>query len=138
MLEFWISRKVKQMLKTDFFCTNCGDCCGPVPITKQEFNQIKRYVKDFSLAKFYRLKTQTNNPLECIFRDKATNTCSIYPVRPDICKMFGFYEGMICPNNKEYRVKSKDEGHRRINKNRSKSEMKGIISIDISLSDFLK
>jgi len=126
------------MGKNEFDCTNCGFCCGPVPITKREFNRIKRYVKKMSLAEIYRLKGQKKSPIDCIFRDKENDRCSIYPVRPDICKMFGYYEGMECPNNLSFATRSKESGYKRIEKNAQKSEILGVMSVDITLKSFLK
>lgn len=81
---------VTNKIKSKFNCSNCGLCCGVVPITENEFDKIKRFVKKMSLQQIYRLKNQERTLLECIFFDKEKRNCSIYPVRPDICRMFGF------------------------------------------------
>jgi len=134
--------KVKNK-KGDFFmtkkfnCTNCGFCCGPVPITEREFARIKKFVKKLPLADICRLKGQKRDSLSCIFRDEENGKCTIYPVRQDICKMFGFYEGMVCPNNPEHATRSRKSGYSRIEKNKKGSKVKGLMSIDVTLKTFL-
>jgi uncharacterized protein len=45
-----------------------------------------------------------------------SNECSIYNMRPEICKMFGYYEGMVCSRNEEHATKGKQEGTKRLTK----------------------
>lgn len=44
--------------------------------------------------------------MTCPFRDDANKICTIYPVRPDICRDF------VCNHTIEDLQKSKDEHHR--------------------------
>lgn len=122
----------------NFNCTNCGDCCGPVPVTGQELKRIREKIKKMPLATMYRLKSQNKSPFDCILRDAEKNECSIYDVRPDICRMFGFYEDMVCPNNPEHAVKSLEEGHKRIERNTKNDSVVGILSIDITWDRLLR
>ena len=71
-------------------CTNCGGCCGPVPVSKDEAEQIKKYITNTNP------KIGKGNFLNCKFR--VDGKCSIYPVRPIMCKLFGVTKGMSCTN----------------------------------------
>ncbi|EOU1989674.1 hypothetical protein BFS06_11660 [Clostridium perfringens] len=72
-------------------CKNCGGCCGPVPINKAEKAIIEKYVQ-----KHKPLYNKHNNILECKFR--MNGKCTIYTVRPVLCRIFGVVEGLDCPN----------------------------------------
>lgn len=125
-------------MSKNFNCTNCGICCSIVPITEHEFQKIKRFVKNkMTLQQIYRLKNQERTPLQCIFFDNEKRICSVYPVRPDICKMYGFYKGMECHENPELATKDRRSGYKRIDKNVKKSKPKGLLSADIQLEAFL-
>jgi Fe-S-cluster containining protein len=90
---------------TKFKCLNCGDCCGPVPVTANELKEIKKYIKKH--PEILALKNQIKDRLSCIFRDNFENQCSIYEVRPLICRQYGRYDidRLICPNNKDAELK---------------------------------
>ena len=123
-------------MSKQFDCTNCGLCCGPVPITQYEFKKIKREVKKMPFFLIDKLMNQERGPLECMFRDIEEDKCTIYKARPDICKMFGFYEDMVCPNNPEHATKSSSDGYKRVNRNTRKSPVAGVLSVDINWHDF--
>lgn len=72
-------------------CINCGSCCGPVPIGKKEATKIQKFV-DKNKPSF----NKTIDSLSCKFR--VNGKCSIYPVRPTLCKLFGVTQGMECIN----------------------------------------
>ena len=99
-----------------FNCSNCGECCGPIPVNELELGRIRRALSRMPVEKINRLKNQQRDSLTCIFRDMESNTCSIYNMRPELCKMFGYYEGMVCSRNEEHATKSREEGMRRITK----------------------
>jgi len=128
----------KSKMSNYFDCTNCGLCCGPVPVTELELKKIKKTVKEMPFATIYKLKAQKRGPLECMFRDIEDDKCTIYNARPDICKMFGFYEGMVCPNNPEYATRSMKDGHKRINKNVKDNPVVGVLSINHTWDNILK
>jgi len=77
-------------------CTNCGECCGPVPITKDEVEKISDYMKEHELPR--EVVSRSHKMLECVFRDSRKKRCSIYPVRPLVCRLFGVASGMTCLN----------------------------------------
>jgi Fe-S-cluster containining protein len=88
-----------------FQCFNCGQCCGVVPATTNKLNKIKKYIKKH--PEILVLKNQLKDNLTCIFRDNLKNQCTIYEVRPLICRQFGRYniDKLICPNNKDVELK---------------------------------
>lgn len=74
-------------------CTECGECCSNLlPITDEEVEVIQKYVKR------YNIKEQKRNlplaeptlDLTCPFLDsgKKCEKCTIYEVRPHICRQF--------------------------------------------------
>lgn len=73
-------------------CTNCGRCCGLIPVMPDELKQIRDYV-----AK-YKIKAVNIHSITCPFRDDKKKICLIYPVRPIICRLMGVVKGMECPN----------------------------------------
>lgn len=79
------------MSEEKFECHNCGNCCGPVPITYQERDKIQRFLK--SHPDIAREAKQKALSLTCVFRDKKNKKCLIYSCRPEICKLFQ------CSNN---------------------------------------
>lgn len=98
-------------------CDKCkGYCCGPVPVTKAEFSEIKNYIKRQPLMWRMQLKDQLRFFGTCIFYDQDNNKCGIYPVRPAICKAYGHYRNMPCfqrPDaslDKDYTVKENPVG----------------------------
>lgn len=81
------------------FCKKCGECCGPVLITKEEKEKIERYLK------FKNIKMPDSDKMDLICKFKGKdNQCIIYDVRPEVCRLFGTYENLLCPN---YKLKPK-------------------------------
>lgn len=119
----------------NFKCINCGECCGPVPVTEQEAKQIREKISRIPKDKLFQLKHQKRPPLTCIFRDTEKNKCSIYDVRPEICRMFGAYKGMVCPNNPGHATLGHKEGMEKLFKN---GEPAGILGIHITWDNILK
>jgi len=60
----------------------CTDCCGPVPFTEEEWENVP--VK------------KTSETLTCPY---ATETgCEIYEHRPFMCRLFGTTQTLRCPH----------------------------------------
>lgn len=72
-------------------CSGCGNCCGNfLPISNKEIKIIKRYVENHNVKEQIRLYP-TAEPMidvQCPFRDEIEKKCTIYPVRPGICRDF--------------------------------------------------
>lgn len=95
LVEEFKSLKVENV---NLPCKKCNsDCCGPdVPFTIEELKEIEKVV---SLKKFKRtpliegvvgsviLTTKGVKNTKCVF--SKNNKCTIYNVRPEICKHYG-------------------------------------------------
>ncbi len=75
-------------------CIQCGECCSNfLPMTAAEVDRVARYVaeKGIKPARHFPV-VLVQQPLDmcCPFLDvnKPKEKCSIYPVRPSICRHF--------------------------------------------------
>lgn len=69
-------------------CMNCGDCCRPcLQMTQEEIDTIKKYIEDNNIKEHIYEK---DGKLEyvCPFRDRKNKQCTIYKVRPTVCRLF--------------------------------------------------
>lgn len=74
-------------------CMNCGSCCGVVPISEKEYTKIYEFCKE------KKIKPRKFTSIEdCPFRDHMFKRCTIYEVRPTLCRIFGVVSGMQCIN----------------------------------------
>lgn len=67
-------------------CTGCGACCSSIlPMSRKEISKIRGYIKKHHIE-----VSTTIDDIDCPFmdREKKTERCKIYPVRPGICKAF--------------------------------------------------
>jgi Fe-S-cluster containining protein len=70
-------------------CKNCGSCCGPVIINEKEQKDIIFFVQK-NKPRF----NKNASFIDCKFR--VDNRCSIYSVRPTVCRLMGVTIGMTC------------------------------------------
>lgn len=126
-------------------CKNCdGDCCGNLtPFAKEELNLIKKEypnilkkykILDTNIPNSYTLKPKGIKIDKCVFF--KDNKCSIYKVRPKICKDFGEKQYTPCPfNNLAKKPDSKEEQDRLSEQSQLKafSKMSEIAGIKINL-----
>jgi Fe-S-cluster containining protein len=70
--------------------TGCGECCGLVPATHEEFSRIKTFIKIKGVI-------PKEQGITCPFYQEGT--CKVYPVRPLICQVFGHVDDprATCP-----------------------------------------
>lgn len=70
-------------------CSNCGECCVDfIPLTKREVKNIKSYIRKNNIKENVYIE-DGNFDNRCPFYVKdSCKHCSIYPVRPEICKTF--------------------------------------------------
>lgn len=87
-------------------CSKCdGDCCGPdVQFSTEELKlieskvSIKKFKKEAVLdGNSYMLSTKGVKNKKCVFL--KNNKCSIYSVRPKICRDYGVKYYIQCPYN---------------------------------------
>lgn len=81
-------------------CSRCGDCCGLfVPFNDDDLERIKTYVEKHNIKQFDRIDKLTGAfKAHCCFYDEINKLCTIYEVRPYVCKDF------IC-NRKNWKEK---------------------------------
>jgi len=65
----------------------CGECCGFAPCSRQEFNNIKSYIVQHGIEP---IRQGATCPLY------QNGTCSVYPVRPFVCRLFGHCSDLVC------------------------------------------
>lgn len=99
---------------TEFKCKNCGKCCGPVPFSPTDRIAIKKYLATLDSVYLAQLRLQQRDPLTCQYRDNERRICVIHPVRPELCKMQGFYEGLPCPYQPEFATEAREAGYKRL------------------------
>ena len=94
--------KIDALLDTlpKFKCKEgCYDCCGPMMLSRLEYERciqasgrvaedVKKEMQD-NLAK---------GTYACPLLDKETKKCSVYAVRPAICRLFGVVRELQCPH----------------------------------------
>ena len=69
-------------------CSNCGNCCIPwLPLNNEEIKVIKDYISKHNI-KPIPLQEGNNYYLDCCFHDRKNKRCTIYPVRPEVCRNF--------------------------------------------------
>lgn len=77
-------------------CSCCGSCCGDLlAVTDKEIAIIKEYVKIHKIKAHSHGNFLSGNNLDlvCPFMDSSKELkCTIYPVRPQICKMFSCHK----------------------------------------------
>ena len=96
-------------------CDECGArCTAGVPMLRVEFEAIQAYLDSAEGADARRVERQnkqvpypgTDPEVDavfyqaCRFRDVERGRCSIYPVRPTVCRLFGHVEWLPCPIQK--------------------------------------
>lgn len=74
-------------------CSGCGQCCSNfLPLSTKEIKEIQRYVEKYRIQEHRHFAPTANPTLDwtCPFLDdaKAKDKCTIYAVRPQICRAF--------------------------------------------------
>jgi uncharacterized protein len=78
----------------------CGECCGPVHCRQDEFDRIVAYAAENGI-------TPKRQGLRCPFFQGGK--CSVHPVRPFICRLFGHSQQMVCPRGYSVLINPKKE-----------------------------
>lgn len=97
----------------------CHDSCGLIPLAKAERDAIAehtgRRVKTIpnvlvDLHSSHLLMRPADESMQCRYLKKGR--CSIYKVRPMICRLYGVAEGMPCPHGcSPLRLVTRQEAH---------------------------
>lgn len=72
-------------------CSGCGNCCSNLlPMSQKEVDAIHRYIKKHGIKECKHLLPVAKPAFDmtCPFRDNDKKICTIYEVRPEICKQF--------------------------------------------------
>lgn len=73
-------------------CSQCGECCNDLlPVSQKEILVIKDYIRKHNIKECtHTLNVLSYNEIDliCPFRDNVNKKCTIYPVRPFICRSF--------------------------------------------------
>lgn len=80
----------------------CGECCGIVPATQKEFDRVMDYAAEHGIKPAHQGKT-------CPWFQEGR--CTVYEVRPLVCRLFGHTRLMTCPRG--YNVNIPDRKVRR-------------------------
>jgi hypothetical protein len=92
-------------------CDECGArCTAGVPIARLEYQAIRTYLASEEGAEARTVEQQDKQVpypgaeeysyTACRFRNVEQGRCSIYPVRPVVCRLFGHVEWLPCPIEK--------------------------------------
>ncbi len=78
-------------------CSKCGQCCSrTLPMTQKEINQIRMYIKKHNIKKqVHIVNILANASFDgiCPFLDDTKeNKCTIYEVRPSICREYNCHD----------------------------------------------
>lgn len=72
-------------------CSGCGNCCSNMlPMSRKEIETIRKYIRKNGIRESKHLIPVMKRPYDmtCPFRNNDSEICTIYPVRPEICKQF--------------------------------------------------
>ena len=78
----------------------CYDCCGPVMLSRLEYMRcVKASGRTAEDVKQQMQNNLKQGILTCPLLDNETKKCSVYEVRPAICRLFGVVKGeLLCPH----------------------------------------
>jgi Fe-S-cluster containining protein len=81
---------------------HCGECCGIVPVTETEFRRVERFVAENKIVPVEH--ADGTCPLY------QNGQCTVYPVRPLVCKLFGHAPDplMTCPRGYNVNMPERD------------------------------
>ena len=95
-------------------CYACGArCAAGVPMLRVEYEAIRAYLDSPAGEEARRVESQDKRVpypgtdeadgayyTACRFRDIERGRCSVYPVRPLVCRLFGHVDWLPCPIEK--------------------------------------
>ena len=83
----------------DFGCSHCHKCCGPIIWFKTEEILMQKYMKDNKIENVkWTTEEFLENEMKCPFL--KNDRCSIYQVRPIVCRLQGNIPDLPCRFNK--------------------------------------
>ena len=77
----------------------CADCCGPIRLSRLEYHRcVKVSGRTAQDVRRHMEKNVKQKTYQCPLLDKKSNRCSVYAVRPAICRIFGTTKELSCPH----------------------------------------
>lgn len=70
-------------------CSNCGSCCSDLlPVSQKEIEVIRKYINKHGIKEQKRIFPTAHPTIDftCPFRSETEKKCTIYAVRPLICR----------------------------------------------------
>lgn len=88
-------RKKTVDFTVDGRCSGCGNCCSNIlPLSDVEVKRIHEYIRKNGIKEQKKLFASPDAlDMTCPFRDEANRKCTIYEVRPAICRVY------LCDND---------------------------------------
>ncbi len=91
-----------------FDCKHCSECSGPILWFEPEEIFIRKYLGDNNIKRVVWTKEEfEKNDMKCPYL--KDHRCSIYPVRPLVCRLQGVVPDLLCKKNKKQKNISKQE-----------------------------
>ena len=124
---------------TNFRCQKeCSSCCGIQPVTKTQLERIQRALAAKSRHELHRMSRQKRDPQTCPLLDTENHKCFVYSARPEVCRMYGFYQGLECPHAPQYATGSLEEGTARLRSTDDAQEIVGVLGVTVTWEDGLR
>lgn len=77
----------------------CADCCGPVEMSRLEYHRcVKASGRSADELRQRMERNFKRKVYQCALIDPKTNRCTVYQVRPAICRIFGTTKDLPCPH----------------------------------------
>ena len=108
MLDEEIIKKLNNIYSQipNFNCKHCHDCEGPIIWFKPEEINIRYYLKKHNMKYKQWTKEQfKRNSKKCPYL--KNDRCSIYPVRPTVCRLQGTIKSLPCKYNNKILLSDK-------------------------------
>lgn len=103
-----------------------------------QLKEIKNEISKMDKSEIKRLRKQKRKRLSCPLRDIEKKCCSVYSVRPLVCRQQGFFVGLPCPHNPKYPLASKRDGWAEIEANEKPGEiLAGILGVNIGWNELV-
>lgn len=97
-IEEMCSERITDFTK-DGRCSDCGSCCSNLlPLAESEIKRSKKYIKQHHIEAQVHCAVLADDAMDmcCPFMDmKKKHHCTIYSVRPEICKFFLCNKGSL-------------------------------------------
>lgn len=93
-------------------CSGCGSCCSNIlPVSDAEVKRIREYICTHDIKEQKKLWAAPDAmDMTCPFRDDVNRKCTIYEVRPAICRVYKCDNDAKGIHPKELRIQKDVDG----------------------------